>query len=537
MTARDCEGATAERRRRLLVAVVFVIAALFAGRGAYADVERYALLIGNNRGEVQESPLRYATSDAERMSEVLSDLGSFSPANLIVLRDTNADTARRTLIALNDRIRAASSRPGTQVVLFVYYSGHADNDALHLGSSRLDLGELEQLVRGSAADFRVLLLDACRSGALTRVKGGTSAPPFPIRIGERLDGQGVVFLTSSSASEDAQESDDLRGSFFTHYFASGLMGAPDFDHDGRVDLDEAYWYAYEATVRSTSRTWAGTQHPSFRYELGGQGRIVLTEPQRASELATFVFPEARTYLVFRGSESGAVLGEVTSTTSARRLSVRAGRYFLRGRTPDYVLEGAVVVSEGQVLPVGDDMLHRIEYARLVRKGGADVRSASGPLAGYTMRTPLKNGAEVCNGVFAGYAFAFTALTVTPRLDACVSAFESGPLQASANEYGGDLRLAHAWDLPAFTLDVGLTVGASWLRQSFTTPGIAPPRDTLSPRTSVGSAVTVGVAAGFYAVGEAAAETYLFRVQDSATDSVDLTPSLAFRAHLGVGKEW
>ena len=50
-------------------------------------------------------------------------------------------------------------------------------------------------------------------------------------------------------------------------------------------------------------------------------------------------------------------------------------------------------------------------------------------------------------------------------------------------------------------------------------------------------MTFVVGAGFYAVGEIAAETYLFRLQDSATGSASLTPSLACRAHVGVGKEW
>jgi hypothetical protein len=523
-------------RLRVLCAAI-AVSAVFAPRTAFADVERFGLLIGNNRGDGEESPLQYATTDAERMSDVLVDLGGFQPDHLVLLRDPSADIARRTLIALNDRIRASASRPDTQVVLFVYYSGHADNDALHLGASRLDLSELEQLVRGSAAHFRVLLIDACRSGALTRVKGGTPAPPFPIHVGERLDGEGVVFLTSSSENEDAQESDALRGSFFTHYFASGLMGAADFDGDGRVDLDEAYRYAYEATLRSTSRTWAGTQHPTFRFELRGQGRVVLTELARASERAALVFPDSRAYLVFRDSENGAVVGEVTATTTARRFSVRPGRYFVRGRAPNHVLEGEVVVVRGQDLVVADDMLRRIEYARLVRKGGVEARDAGGPVAGYTMRTALENGAGLCNGAFAGYAFAFSRFTVTPRLDACFSHFENASLQANVNEYGADVRLAHAWDLPVLTVDMGFAVGASLLRQTFTTSGVAPPRDTLSPRSSVGLGLTADVTAGFYLFADAAAETYLFRVEDSATGAATLTPSLALRAHLGAGKQW
>ena len=44
-----------------------------------------------------------------------------------------------------------------------------------------------------------------------------------------LAGEGVVFLTSSSANEDAHESDTLKGSFFTHYLVSGMLGAADTD--------------------------------------------------------------------------------------------------------------------------------------------------------------------------------------------------------------------------------------------------------------------------------------------------------------------
>src|SRR5437868_14420464 len=123
-----------------------------------------------------------------------------------------------------------------------------------MGGTQLDLSELEQLVRGSAAGFRLLILDACRAGALARVKGGAPIPPFDIQLGERVAGEGAVFLTSSSASEDSQESDEIKGSFFTHALVSGLRGAADANGDGRVTLDETYRYAYDATLRASSRS-------------------------------------------------------------------------------------------------------------------------------------------------------------------------------------------------------------------------------------------------------------------------------------------
>jgi hypothetical protein len=305
------------------------------------------------------------------VAEVLQEVGGVRPENVTLLKGQDAGTVRRTLIAVNDRVRGAAG----QTVLIVYYSGHADAGALHLGRTQLEMSELEQLVRGSAASFRLLILDACRSGGLTRVKGGAPIPPFDIRLSERVAGEGAVFLTSSSASEDSQESDEIKGSFFTHALVSGLLGAADANGDGRVTLDEAYRYAYEATLRASSRTLAGTQHPTFQYEVRGQGDVVLATLDAASPARSWVeLPEGRTWLLFQGSEEGPVVGEVSARDKARRLSVKAGRYFLRGRGAEVLLEGAFVAPAGAAVAVDESQLQRTAYARLVRKGGGAAAS-------------------------------------------------------------------------------------------------------------------------------------------------------------------
>ncbi|MEZ4287262.1 MAG: hypothetical protein R3A47_03760 [Polyangiales bacterium] len=45
----------------------------------------------------------------------------------------------------------------------------------------------------------------------------------------------------------------LKGSFFTHYLVTAMLGAADMDRDGQVDLREAYQYAFENTIRASSR--------------------------------------------------------------------------------------------------------------------------------------------------------------------------------------------------------------------------------------------------------------------------------------------
>jgi hypothetical protein len=507
-----------------------------AAAPAEARVERFAVLIGNNVGEQREVELRYAENDAAKMHDVLKDLGDFPPANLVLLRSESADTVRRTLVAMNDRVRAASSSPGTEVLYVVYYSGHGDRSALHLGPTPLPLSELDQLVRGSVASTRLLIVDSCRSGALTRVKGGTGAAPFTISLDQRLAEQGMVTLASSSGDEDAQESDELKGSFFTHALVSGLLGTADADRDGSISLEEAYRHAYESTLRATSRTWAGAQHPTFRYDLRGQGQLILTRlPVHDSLRGALELPPGKSYFVLRESSAGSVAAEVGASDTARTVSLRPGRYFIRGRSPDLLLEGLIDVSGGGSLVISDDRLSRVEYARLVRKGGGAREIAHGPEAGYQLRTPLVKGSSLCQGVFVGYAFELAHLGIAPHLNVCQSGFQNEHLTAKNDELGLDVRLSHAWDLPVVTFGLGVDLGLTVMRQRFETRGLAPDRTTLAGSFSAVAVAKVDLPRGFYVGVEAAAQTYVFEQKRADSAAGELLPSVAARLRLGVGK--
>ena len=507
---------------------------LLAAAPATAQVERFAVVVGNNLGSGDDVPLRYAESDAARVAAVLREVGEVKPQDLVLLRGDDADTVRRALIAVNERIRTA----GGQTVLIVYYSGHADAEALHLGASRLELSELEQLVRGSAARFRLLVVDACRSGALTRVKGGTPVAPFDVQVSERIPGEGAVFLTSSSASEDSQESDELKGSFFTQALLSGLLGAADEDGDGKVTLREAYAYAYITTLRGSSKSIAGTQHPTFQYEFRGQGDLVLTTlHDRKGTRAWVVFPAGRTYLLFQDSADGPVVGEVTAADSVRRLSVRAGRYFVRGRATDSLLEGTLDVPAGGTVTIDDAKLERTAYARLVRKGEGSRTSVQGVQAAFEASTALSGTTGACLGMVAGYAFELRAITIIPRVAWCTAGFSNADLSSTTNQIDAEVRLAYVWDLSWLSLEVGLTLGGAWLEQTFQTTGSAPSRSTLALQITPDVALSRDLGDRAYLFLELAAATYLYEMQDTATGQSHFGPAFSGRLTLGVGWRW
>ena len=511
--------------RQALIALALLPAA------AAAQVERFAVVVGNDQGQPPDLALSYAETDAARVGAMLQEVGGVRPENIVLLRGQDASAVRSALIAVNDRVRAA----GRQAMLIVYYSGHADAAALHLGATPLELRELEQLVRGSAASFRLLVLDACRSGALTRVKGGSPIPPFDVQLGERVAGEGAVFLTSSSASEDSQESDEIKGSFFTHALVSGLLGAADINGDGRVTLDEIYRYAYDATLRASSRSLTGMQHPTFEYDVRGMGDVVLaTLDANAPGRGFLQLPPERTWLVFQGSAEGAVLGEVGARDGARRLSVRAGRYFLRGRAPDVLLEGAVEAPAGRTLVVDESRLEPTAYARLVRKGGGSASAVASLEAEARARSALVGESGVCSGAAVGAAIALRSFTLKPRLGWCRGGFSNPGIEATVDQYDLELSLTHVRDLDVVSVEVGLTVGGALLVQRFRTQGVAPRRTTGALQLAPTVGITRELHPRSYLFLLASTPTYLLRSESSTAAGSSFGPSFAVRLSFGAG---
>ena len=495
---------------------------------ALADVQRFAVIIGNNSGSDQDEELRYAEADAEKVARVLRDLGGYQPADTVLLQGEDAATVERTLTAVNQRIVAAERDRGVDTLLFVYYSGHADRHALRLGATRFEFTRLGELVRGSPAKIRLLVVDACRSGALTRVKGGTVVAPFDLP-GSQLLGEGVAFLTASSEDEDAQESDELQGSFFTHAFVSGLMGAADKNRDGQVVLEEAYGHAYDATIQATSQTYAGAQHPTFKYEVKGQGALVLTRLSETSpQRARLVFPRGVSFFVLEKNARGRVVGEVNASDDARSLSVRPGDYFLRGRGEDHLLEGSVRVQAGQSIAVDTHRLTKVAYAKLVRKGGHERSFAHGPQLGVAVRSVLQNADTPCFGAALGYRFDLEQLSFTARLSGCTSTFENDDLDARTNEFAFSLAATHTWDWQAWSAYAGLGLGTTLVSQTFDTEGHAPARLSLSPLGLLVGGANVGISERMYLGLELNLEAHLLRIQQNVIGDEELELGLAAR---------
>ncbi len=133
--------------------------------GYAGEVSRRALVVGANDGGGDLGLLIHAEADAARVAGVLIELGGFEATDVVVLSSPD----RATLLASLHDIRTA---PEAEESLFIfYYSGHADGSGLRLGTDLLEWSRLKEGIREVPADVHLGVLDACRAGQITRVKG------------------------------------------------------------------------------------------------------------------------------------------------------------------------------------------------------------------------------------------------------------------------------------------------------------------------------------------------------------------------------
>lgn len=305
---------------------------------AQAAVLRHAVIVGANEGGGNLDPLHYAELDAQRVSEVVAELGGFEVPYVTVLY---APTAAELRAELHKHAQMAGSFD--EDLFLFYYSGHADARGLRLGNELYTFEALRGDIRAMPAEVKLGVLDACRSGTITRLKGAALSAPFLVE--NRLAAEGEAWMTATSADESAQESDKLRGSFFTHYLLSGLRGAAD-GGDGDVSLAEAYQYAYDRVVDHTGGTEAGAQHPNMDVRLKMEGDLALTRVAEGRATVTLPDEIEGDVTVLRMPDRTPVAEVAKKPGRAVTLALSPGTYKFRLAQGREIKEAMIGLSDG-----------------------------------------------------------------------------------------------------------------------------------------------------------------------------------------------
>jgi tetratricopeptide (TPR) repeat protein len=233
------------------------------------DVPRgFALLIGVSKYpklDEANNKLLFPEKDAEALHDALISQsgGNFSPQNVRMLTG-----AKATLANIRNELAwlARETRDGDRVV--IYFAGHGfldkakgylapvDTDLSQLSQTALPTDELGQVFTSKiAARWKVLLTDACHSGAITPE---TSNEALNAKISDAP--KNVLSFTASRKQESSYEDPNLGGGhgLFTYFLVKALEGQADRDQDGVVNADELIDY-----VRTHVHEYA-TQRSKFQ---------------------------------------------------------------------------------------------------------------------------------------------------------------------------------------------------------------------------------------------------------------------------------
>jgi len=367
-------------------AAALLLGALLAAPAARAEAVRLLVSIGNDLGDPEDPPLQYADADASRVQALFVDIGDVSADRAYLLENQPLSVLRERLAEVKGRIgelRAA----GKDVVLFLYVSAHAKGGVLHIAGDHLPLAELRSWLETTGARLRLIIVDACDSGAAARQKGGQRAADYEVSL-RTMPLTGEVLLASSGPAEPSQEWDSLGGSLFTHSLLTGLRGDADVEGDGLVTLSEAYAYAYRRTVVEASR---GGQHPSFDLDLVGTGELVLSMPGKARSALVFPAPLQGHYIVASQPRMDIVLEVDKTAGKPLRLAIPPGRYVLRKPEGSSVGLLALELPYGGERQVDERQMIRQNYREVTMKGGeVQLHPVSLAVQGGVDDSPIAN---------------------------------------------------------------------------------------------------------------------------------------------------
>lgn len=327
----------------ILLINLTVLPQAFGLQGNDTSLRRFGFFVGANNGGPELEPLRYAVRDAQSVSRLFMEMGGIKEQDDIFLVEPSLEELKGKLNALRKELGTLRSRYSRLELIF-YYSGHSDEEGLLVSKDKFSYKDLKDEIRNMPVDMRVVILDSCSSGALTKLKGGTRQPAFLMDNSIKMEGYAI--LTSSSFDEVSQESDSLKGSYFTYSLLSGLRGAADTGGNKTVTLNQAYQYAYRETLAKTEKTLGGAQHPSYDIRMNGSGDVVLTDLRRTTASLKLA-PDISGRLSIR-DDSGILIAEINKAEgSTVELGMEPGSYKIEVEIGRKAYQGEITISEDE----------------------------------------------------------------------------------------------------------------------------------------------------------------------------------------------
>jgi Caspase domain len=246
----------------------------------YTRRQNWAIFVGVNtyENQVYYPPLQVCVTDATVLAQQFVTNG-FLSEYMHVITDASVDNRPSRGNILNTlQTTAAATRPDD--LLLFYYSGHGDVEgdesylvcrdgwADSLENTALSFSRVKQIMQKAPARNKVIILDACHTGAQIGSKGKVRMSPAFIRhVFEQAEG--IAILSSCTQNQISYESSKRGQSAYTYFLLQALQGHADKEEKGVVTVRDLNNY-----VTDKVKAWAAQQKciqsPTISAEMIGE---------------------------------------------------------------------------------------------------------------------------------------------------------------------------------------------------------------------------------------------------------------------------
>lgn len=234
----------------------------------------YSLCIGINEFDGRFfSNLNYAKKDAEDINNLINNkFGLLDEQNICLL---DGDATKKSIIEALKSLQRNVKPEDTLVIfiathgeaisakgLFEYYIIPYDVDEDNIKDSALSMRELREIVSKINSDKKVMFLDTCYSGGISR-RDQNRVPEHAIEsLFNEVASENFVMISSSQPDQPSHECNSLQQGVFTHFLLNGLTGHVE-STKGLIDLFTLYIFLHQSVNNYTQKHFKKKQKPRF----------------------------------------------------------------------------------------------------------------------------------------------------------------------------------------------------------------------------------------------------------------------------------